>query len=205
MSEPRWPDPDPRPTSGGRAVAARARRRRRWGALPGRTGVFIVIGSAALGAAATVAAGSEPGLALGVFLVAGTAAAALAVRPRAVYRIIPVPALGYVAAAIAAGLVHDRAADTSRAVLAVSAVQWISGGFVAMTAATVLAIVMTAARLFASRRDPADRFDRSPAVSPGSPSRPGADQGLSALRGMRQVDECAPVAPRRRRSIGRNT
>ena len=113
-----------------------------------------MIGGAALGAAATAATGSEPGFVLGLLVVAGTAAAARAVRPRAVYRIIPVPALAYVAAAVIAGLIRDRATDTSLTALAISAAQWIASGFLAMTAATVLAIVMTTARL---PREPARR------------------------------------------------
>jgi hypothetical protein len=105
-----------------------------------------VIGGAALGMLVTVATGSEPGVVLGVFLVAATVAAALAVRPCAVYRIIPVPALAYVIAAAIAGLIHDRATHLSHTVIATSAAQWIASGFLAMTAATILAIAMTAAR-----------------------------------------------------------
>ncbi len=90
--------------------------------------------------------GTEPGVLLGIFLLAGTAAGALAVHPRAAYLIIPVPALAYLAAAIAAGLIHDHAADTSHAALAISAAQWIAGGFFTMTAATLLAIAVAAGR-----------------------------------------------------------
>jgi hypothetical protein len=113
-----------------------------------------VIGAAAFGALATVLAGSEPGPLLGVLLIAGTAVAALAVAPRSAYLIIPVPALAYVTAAAAAGLVHDWATDTSRAALTVSAVQWIAGGFLAMSAATVLAIAVAAARQLRSSHGP---------------------------------------------------
>ena len=76
---------------------------------------------------------------------------AIAVRPRAVYLIIPVPALAYLAAAILAGLIHDHAADTSHVALAVSAAQWIAGGFFMMAAATVLA--MELARLATGYHD----------------------------------------------------
>jgi len=105
-----------------------------------------VIGGAALGTLVTVLAGTEPGAVLGVFLLAGTATAVLAVRPRAVHLIIPVPALAYVVAATIAGLIHDRAEDTSVTGLAFHAAQWIASGFVAMSAATLLAIAVTAAR-----------------------------------------------------------
>jgi MFS superfamily sulfate permease-like transporter len=91
---------------------------------------------------------------LGVLLIAGTAVATLAVAPRSAYLIIPVPALAYVTAAIAAGLVHDRATDTSRTALTVSAVQWIASGFLVMSAATVLAIAVAAARRLRSSHGP---------------------------------------------------
>src|ERR1039458_8193969 len=107
MTEPRRRDADPRPPHGGvpgpyRGPHPRPRGRdpgargethrrgsppgrtpRRWGALPGRSGVCIVIGGAALGAAATAATGSEPGFVLGLLVVAGTAAAAPALPPPA--------------------------------------------------------------------------------------------------------------------------
>ncbi len=155
------PGRHPGPGQSDRTARAPARRRppptpapRRWGALPGRLGVFLVTGSAALGMLVTVGTRTEPGTLLGVCLVAGKAAAALGVRPRAVYQIIPVPALAYVGAATIAGLIHDRAADTSLTALAVSATQWIASGFLAMTAATVLAIAATVARRPGRARGP---------------------------------------------------
>ena len=111
-----------------------------------------MIAGAALGTVVTAASGREPGLVLGVCVVAGTVAGALAVRSRAVYRIIPAPALTYVAAAAVAGLIQDRATDTSLTGLAVSAARWIASGFLAMTAATALAIAITVARWPRSRR-----------------------------------------------------
>jgi len=89
---------------------------------------------------------------LGIFLLAGTAAGALAVHPRAAYLIIPVPALAYLVAAILAGVIHDRAADTSHTALAISAAQWIASGFAAMSAATLLAIAVAVIRWAAQRR-----------------------------------------------------
>jgi hypothetical protein len=108
--------------------------------------VFLVIGCAVLGMLATVATRTEPGSVLGAAVVAGTAAAVLAVRQRSVYLIIPVPALAYVVAATAAGLIHDRADDSSLTGLAVHAAQWIASGFVPMSIATLLAIAATAVR-----------------------------------------------------------
>ena len=116
------------------------------GSLTGRAGVCIVAGGAALGALITILAGTGPGPVLGVCLVAATLAAALAIQPRAVYRIIPVPALAYVGAASVAGLAGDRAAGTSHTALAVGAAQWVASGFLPMAVATLLAVAMTAIR-----------------------------------------------------------
>lgn len=123
-----------------------------WGSLTGRGGVCIVVGGAALGALITVLAGTGPGPVLGVSLVAATLAAALAIQPGAVYRIIPVPALAYLVMASVAGLAGDRAAGTSHTALAVSAAQWIASGFLPMTVATLLAIAVTAIRWFIQPR-----------------------------------------------------
>jgi hypothetical protein len=136
----RWPVP---------AAPGRSRppgERLGWGRLPARAGVLIVVAAAALGAAWTVASDRDPGRALGAFVLAGTLAAATSVRAQSAYAIIPVPALAYAAAGVAAGSVHDHAVDATRTALAVSAVQWIAGGFTAMIAATALAVLITLAR-----------------------------------------------------------
>ena len=111
-----------------------------------------MLAGAALGALITVFASTGPGPVLGVSLAAATLVAALAIQPRAVYRIIPVPALAYVVAATVAGLIGDRMASTSHTALAVSAAQWIASGFLPMTAATLLAIAVTAIRWFIQSR-----------------------------------------------------
>ncbi|HEX4059808.1 MAG TPA: DUF6542 domain-containing protein [Streptosporangiaceae bacterium] len=118
----------------------------RWGNFPGRFGVCVVIGSTALGALLTAVAGQQPGVVLGVFVVAGTLIAALAVRRRTGYLLIPVPALSYLVAAMIAGVIYDRSNDASKAALAIDASQWIAGGFVAMAAATLVAILIFAVR-----------------------------------------------------------
>jgi hypothetical protein len=129
-----------------------------------------VIGGAALGGLVTVLTGSAPGLALSVFVITATAAAVLAVRPRAVYLVIPVPALAYLAAAAAAGLVeiNRQAAGISLTTLAVSAAQWLASGFLAMIAATVLAIAAAAARR--PRRRPGPRGSGYPPAAHGKSS-----------------------------------
>jgi len=130
--------------------------RPRWGSLPGRAGILIVIGSAAIGGLVTAVTGSAPGLELGVFVVGGTAAAVLAVRPRSVYLIIPAPALCYMAAATAAGMVEikGQAGGASLTTLTVSAAQWMASGFLTMATGTLLAIATAAARWPFGRPDP---------------------------------------------------
>jgi hypothetical protein len=161
---------------------------RRWGSRPGRTGILIVIGSAAIGGLVTAVTGSAPGLALGVFVIGGTAAAVLAVRPRSVYLIIPAPALSYMVAATAAGLVEikGQAAGASLTALAVSAAQWLASGFLAMATATLLAIATAAARWPFRRPDPR---------GPGHPP-PNARAGRPRHRAARGADGPAAARPR---------
>lgn len=117
-----------------------------WGTRPGRLGVFAIAAATLLGMLITVLSGSEPGLILGIFLVASTIVAALAVRPGATYLLFPVPAPAYAVAAMIAGLVHDHAADTSRTALLLNAGQWIAAGFIPMTVATALAVLIAGYR-----------------------------------------------------------
>jgi hypothetical protein len=137
-------------------VAAATRSRgvqpRLWGTRPGRLGVFVVIAGALVGTFITLLTGSEPGMALGVSVVAATAVASLAVAPQAAYLVIPAPALAYIVAAVITGYLHDHATDTSRTALALGFVQWVASGFIAMVIATVLAITVAFARQFRSRR-----------------------------------------------------
>jgi hypothetical protein len=123
-----------------------------WGTRPGRLGVLTVILGALAGAVITAVAGHDPGLVLGIFLVVATLIAAFVVRPRAAYLVIPVPALAYVLAAIVAGLIHDRARDTTHTLLALNAIQWIASGFLAMVTATAVAVVVAGARWLVARR-----------------------------------------------------
>ena len=143
----------------------------RWGKLPGRFGVFVVVGSAAVGALLTALTGSAPGTVLGICLVAGTVAGALAVRPRTGYLIIPVPALAYLVAGLIAGLIYNRSSDGSRTLLAVNGTQWIASGFVAMTISTILAIVIMAVRWWrwstSQGRGQDGSYDRSGGRGPG--------------------------------------
>jgi hypothetical protein len=170
MSQPPWREPDatysyreasgrngagyaaprtdePGPGAGSRArPGAASQLAARWGRLPGRFGVLVVIGSVAIGALLTALTGRSPGIVLSVCLVAGTVAGAFAVRPRTGYLIIPVPALAYLVAALITGLIYDRSNDGSGTFLAVNGTQWIASGFIAMAVATGLAIVIMVVR-----------------------------------------------------------
>ena len=155
---------------------------RPWGSQPGRLGVAIVVAGAAIGAGATILTGSDPGLLLGLFVVAATIIAATIVATRAAYLIIPVPALAYPVAALLAGYVHDRATvDTSLTGLAVSAIQWIASGFLAMVAATVIAIVIAAGRWMFTGPG-ARRAYREPRRRTGPPAPPRGGRSGAARR-----------------------
>ena len=82
----------------------------RWGALQGGLGVCIIVISAAAGTVATMVTRSAPGFLLGLLVAAGTVVAALAVRPRAGWMILPVPVLSYLAGALVSGYVYNRSA-----------------------------------------------------------------------------------------------
>ena len=141
------------------------------GSLRGGLAVCVILGSAVLGAIATVVTRAQPGLALGSFVLVGTVAAALAVEPRAGRVIFPVPALAYLAAALGAGVAVNRTADSSKTGLAIGAAQWFASGFFVMALATVLAVALTAIRWFLWRHD-----------QPAAGGRPG---GRGATRGNR--------------------
>jgi hypothetical protein len=123
-----------------------------------------VLATAIIGTGATVAMHRAPGPLLGGAIIAGTLAAVLGVRRGAVYQLIPVPALAYMVGALAAGLLRQQNAGPSRSGLAVSATQWIAGGFVTMAIATVLAVAVTVIRWLMSRRagGPGPSRDREP-------------------------------------------
>jgi hypothetical protein len=120
------------------------------GTLRGGLGVCVIAASAAFGAVATIVTRAQPGLALGLFVLAGTVAAALTIEPRAGRLIFPVPALAYLAAALLSGLAYNHSTD--QAELAVGAAQWIANGFFVMVLATLLAIALTTVRWLLWRR-----------------------------------------------------
>ena len=130
--------------------------------MPGGRGMLIVIAAAVVGTAVTVAMQHDPGYLLGGAVIVGTFVAALAVRPKAVYQLIPVPALAYLVGALGTGLIHQQNAGPSPSGLTVSAAQWVAGGFIAMAAATAVAVLLTVIRWLMNRH----------AAPPGPPPRP---------------------------------
>ena len=144
----------------------------------GGLAVCLILATAALGAAATIATRSQPGLVLGLFVLAGTVVAALTVEPRAGRLIFPVPALAYLVAALVAGGMYNRSANNTE--LAVGVAQWIANGFFVMVLATLLAIALTTVRWFLWRRSgrvplaadwPAEaRTARPPQTGPAGPA-----------------------------------
>ena len=166
----------------------------RWGALQGGLGVCIIVASAAIGATLTMVARSAPGFLLGLLVVVGTVAAALAVRPRTGWMIFPVPVLSYLVAALVSGVVFDRSVDSSNTALAVAAAQWIADGFFAMALATVLAVVIIVARWFLwRRRRPSPRDPGWPAPATG-PTRTGPGRAGTVQPGAGR--DGAPRPPR---------
>jgi hypothetical protein len=194
-------DPGGPRDSRGRRNPPRPRGLGRWGALQGGLGVCIIVASAAIGATVTMVARSAPGFLLGLFVVAGTVAAALAVRPRTGRMIFPVPVLCYLVAALISGVVFDRSADSSKAALAVGAAQWIANGFFAMALATVLAVVIIAFRWFLWRRSrPTTRDPGWPAPATGptrtGPTRTGPGRTGASRAGTVQAGTGRDGAPR---------
>ncbi len=177
--DPGQPTPRPRHDTGQLAPDP-GQPTRAWGSRPGRLGPSAVIVGAVLGALLTVLAGTEPGTLLGLSVIAATGLGAFAVRPGSVYLIIPVPAPAYVAAAVLAGLIHDRASDTSPAILAVNAVQWIASGFFAMSAATLLVIAVALWRWLMTGRAAYWRGRTGPPGRAASPVRGSAARNEAA-------------------------
>ncbi len=202
----RLPAPDPSPPTPTPTTPARHETRllgpdpsqpaRAWGSRPGRLGPSAVIIGAVLGALVTVLAGAEPGTLLGLFVITATGLGAFAVRPGSVYLIIPVPAPAYLAAAVLAGLIHDRASDTSGAILAVNALEWIANGFFAMSAATLLAMAVALWRWLMTGRAAYWRGRTRPAGRPASPVRENATRTQAAP----DRTQFAPEQGRRRSS-----
>jgi hypothetical protein len=184
----------------------------RWlGTLATRTAAYILLAGTVLGIIGTVVTGREPGFLLGFFVTVGSIVAALGIRRRRLYMLLPLPALFLFLGAVVTGAVHDRAVDTSTTEIGVNFLQWIANVFFAMCVSTILVVVIVAARWLLSRQLVSGQFpmsggdasadrDRGPGPRPdggrpGRERRPGDpwtagpnpgqrdDQGLRGTRG----------------------
>jgi hypothetical protein len=174
------------------------------GSLHGGLGICVIVGSAVIGAIATIVTKAQPGMALDLAVLAGTVAAALTVQPRTGRLIFPVPALSYLIAALAAGVAYNRSLD--KTALAVGATQWIADGFFVMVLATLLAVALTTVRWFMwrrGRRGPGGSVRSGPSAGRPGPStgQPGPSTGPlrqpGARRGTQPVQWPPPGSARR--------
>jgi uncharacterized membrane protein YgcG len=180
------PGRDPRRQRGGLGFAGG------FGDFSGLAGIGIVAASALLGAIITVVLRRDPGTLLGVCVIAGTLVAGLAVRPRSARLIIPVPTLSYVVAATVAGAINDRSADTSHLADLVHAGTWIASGFLSMTMATIMAVVITGLRLYLDWRT---RPQRPKGAGSGPSSRRPDPRGPGQRRPEQGRDGTGPYRP----------
>ena len=135
---------------------------------------------------------NAPGPLLGLSVVVGAVAAALAVRPRGGRMIFPVPVLSYMVAALLSGVVYNRSADSSKTALAIAAAQWIANGFFAMALATVLAVVIISVRWYLWRRGRPTTRDPGWPVPPAGPARTGPTRTDLGRTGPRRAGTIQP-------------
>jgi hypothetical protein len=134
----------------------------RWlGTLPTRAAILILFAAAVIGVLGTLVTGSEPGKLLNYLLIIGSVLAALGIRRRSLYLLIPLPALTFFVCAVLTGVVKDRNIDTSKTELGLTFLQWIAGVFFAMCAATILVLLIGAGRWLLSRQLVAGEFGMS--------------------------------------------
>jgi hypothetical protein len=138
----------------------------------------IFFGAAIIGAIGTIATHADPGFVLGFMIIVGACLAALCIRRKAVYVLIPLPALAYLVLAVVTGYIHDHSMGTSTTTLATDFTQWLSGGFTGICLATILVLLIFGARLLLSRqlvsgqfqtsaqRTSSGRFPRAPMAPP---------------------------------------
>lgn len=120
--------------------------------LTGLIGILILVGVAAVGALIGGLVDGGPGLVLDISLVAGAVLAAGLTESRLAWVVIPMPPLVFAVMAMAAGVIGDQNATSSTTRLATAAGTWVIKGFVAMTAATLLAAAIAIVRMTAVRR-----------------------------------------------------
>jgi hypothetical protein len=136
--------------------------------------VLIVVAATLVGIIGTVVTKHDPGVLLGIAVIAGAVIAAIGVRYSSAYLLVPAPTLAYVLGAMASGYVHDRSVDTSHTELALHAAEWVGAGFLWMSAGTIAVLVIAIGRWLWARRDLwLSRGGRRPAPA-GAGAGPGA-------------------------------
>jgi hypothetical protein len=162
----------------------------RWlGKLSTRVAIYILFIAALLGVVGTLLTGSEPGKLLSYLLIIGSVLAALGIRRRSLYLLIPLPALTFFVCAVLTGAVKDSNIDTSKTELGLTFLQWIAGVFFAMCTATILVLLIGAGRWLLSRQLVTGQF----AVSSGA-ARGGGN--VSRATGRRADRDRRPPADR---------
>lgn len=173
--------------SANRATGPRGSAPVRWlGTLRTRTAIYIMLGAAVLGMFGTLVTGSEPGSVLEFFVIVGSVAAAVGIQRRAVYLLIPLPALVFFVTAVLTGAVKDRSVDGSSIELGVSFYHWIAYVFFSMCATTIIVLVIAGVRWLLSLQLVSGRIPNS------------ADSGERGQAGRAQRADRDPRPPRDR-------
>ena len=164
----------------------------RWiGSLPVKGAVLVFAGAVLAGTILTIVMGQEPGFLLGLGLVLGSVAATAAVRRGGAHKFIPLPALAYLVAATLAGMAHDSTNLTTSRQFLLDFLTWIGGSFVAVTASTILVVLIALTRWLLSGRLVSGQL---PATGPTrAQARPGG-QPESAGRSRSTRGLAAPMA-----------
>ena len=153
--------------------------------------------AALLGVLGTLLTGSEPGKLLSYLLIIGSVLAAVGIRRRSLYLLIPLPALTFFICAVITGAVKDSSIDTSKTELGLTFLQWIASVFFAMCAATILVLLIGAGRWLLSRQLVAGQFGLSSsgaAAGDGNVARPTQPPGQRADRDRRPPADRDPWA-----------
>ena len=125
----------------------------RWlGRMPTWAAMLVLAAGDVLGVIATLAAGQEPGILLGFFVVVGAIGAALFIRRGRVYLLFPAPALALFVGAVVTGKVHDAKLGSSTAGLAASFTQWVAGIFFPAVVATIVVLLVGGGRWLLGRQ-----------------------------------------------------
>ena len=145
------------------------------------TALLLMAGAALIGVLLSLAAGKDPGMLLGFFVIVGSIAAVLGIRRNLVYLVFPAPALTLFVSAILLGKIHDAKLSSSTAGLASGFAQWIAGIFVPAMLATVIVVLVGGGRWLLGRqlvtgtsRLVATSNQGAPDATPGRTRRPAA-------------------------------